>query len=402
MDMDIVLLKATCKKLSSFSEGILDIDFTADKRVYDYEKEENIVSHLFNSIYKLNSMAFVGINAAGKTTALNIISSILDIYIGNASLKYDMTLNRYFDDLLEIETYYFQKEEKAIYKIYSLIKKDSENKSVYFKEETLYKKKITGQTNKNNIYHFDESNKTLSRKKVDSDSMVFLKKEDSIFSSIMNKNDDHNTYIFDMCQTTNHNYLSNLSQKLMIPFVNYLDSSIESLEATPKKSPPTIEFTIKFKGNSGTTTVDYGELDDYLSSGTIKGISCLSNIVRVFKGGGYLIIDEIENHFNKSIVINIIRMFSSSLNNSGATLIFSTHYSEILDSIDRSDSIYVLNKTNEMSIKKFSKIASSKDRKDKKRSDLYLSGELNSAPSYKAYRALIESLREHLNGVIDK
>jgi AAA15 family ATPase/GTPase len=257
------------------------------------------------------------------------------------------------------------------------------------------------QTNKSNIYQFADNDKSLDRADTNNGSMVFLKKEDSIFSSIMNKNDSNSNYIFDMCQTTNHNILSSLTSNLIMPFANYLDSSIETLELEPKpkKSPSTIEFKIKYKGHNNAVTIDWGELEEYLSSGTIKGISCLSNIVKAFECGGYLLIDEIENHLNKSIVVNIINMFTSSLNTRGATLIFTTHYSEILDSIDRSDSIYVLNKNNGMVINKFSKLASGKDRKDKKRSDLILSGELNSAPGYKAYRTLVDSLNENLTGV---
>lgn len=38
--------------------------------------------------------------------------------------------------------------------------------------------------------------------------------------------------------------------------------------------------------------------------------------------GGYLLIDELENHFNKAIVENIIEFFQSDVNKNGATIIF--------------------------------------------------------------------------------
>lgn len=50
------------------------------------------------------------------------------------------------------------------------------------------------------------------------------------------------------------------------------------------------------------------ELEKYLSSGTIKGINILFNAMVVLQSGGYLLVDEIENHLNKSIVINLINL----------------------------------------------------------------------------------------------
>jgi AAA15 family ATPase/GTPase len=47
-----------------------------------------------------------------------------------------------------------------------------------------------------------------------------------------------------------------------------------------------------------------------LSSGTIKGINFLENTYSVLKNGGYLIIDEIENHMHKKLVQTIIRFFT--------------------------------------------------------------------------------------------
>ena len=63
----------------------------------------------------------------------------------------------------------------------------------------------------------------------------------------------------------------------------------------------------------------------------------------VLKDGGYLIVDEIENHFNKEIVSTLIRFFmDGKINKNGGMLIFSTHYPELLDEYDRNDSILLL------------------------------------------------------------
>jgi len=66
-------------------------------------------------------------------------------------------------------------------------------------------------------------------------------------------------------------------------------------------------------------------------------------IIAVLKIGGSLIIDEIENSFHKNLVENIIMIFNDKrINNNNATLIFSTHYVEILDIFRRRDNIFVM------------------------------------------------------------
>ena len=42
------------------------------------------------------------------------------------------------------------------------------------------------------------------------------------------------------------------------------------------------------------------------SSGTIKGIITFSMVKEVLHSGGYLLVDEIENHFNKEIVTTLV------------------------------------------------------------------------------------------------
>ena len=157
-------------------------------------------------------------------------------------------------------------------------------------------------------------------------------------------------------------------------------------------------FEIKFNQHENVLAVEPRDLELYLSSGTIKGISCFSAIAIALSRGGYVLIDEIENHLNKTIVIGLISLFSSRINEKGATLLYSTHYSEILDSLGRSDGIYLLDKEGSIELKKFSSAAGSRDRKDKKKSDLVLSGVLAKAPSYPAYRRMLTQMNAFLWG----
>ena len=68
----------------------------------------------------------------------------------------------------------------------------------------------------------------------------------------------------------------------------------------------------------------------------------MPGILKVLKTGGYYLIDEFENHFNKKIIEFLLGLFTDVRTNpKSACLIFSTHYPEILDFITRTDDIYI-------------------------------------------------------------
>ena len=55
-----------------------------------------------------------------------------------------------------------------------------------------------------------------------------------------------------------------------------------------------------------------------------------------------LIVDEIENHFHKTLVENMISLYKDkTVNKNNASLIFTTHYCELLDLFNRQDNIYI-------------------------------------------------------------
>ena len=79
-----------------------------------------------------------------------------------------------------------------------------------------------------------------------------------------------------------------------------------------------------------------------LSSGTTKGITLYTAAIQALLDGNTFIIDEIENHFHKTLVENLISIFKDkTVNKKGASLIFSTHYCELLDLFGRNDNIWI-------------------------------------------------------------
>ena len=162
----------------------------------------------------------------------------------------------------------------------------------------------------------------------------------------------------------------------------FLDSSIEYLECNKKEKG--IDIRLKFYGKEEIIINNTSVLGQYLSSGTIKGLSVFMSAVFAFVEGGYLIIDEIENHFNREIVANLIRFFmDSKVNKKGATIIFSTHYSELLDEFDRNDSVYIVRNKDGIATENLAEVLK---RNDLKRSEVYDSDYLGgTVPSYESY-----------------
>ena len=384
------ILKTKIRGLSYFKNGEFEFDFFASKNVNFYEKESKNVSHVINKLYKLNSIALLGINASGKTTSLKLVLAMLNIFIKNKSLSEDdiPEIGNYFDDEVICENYIFNQE--RIYKIVSIISKDKSN-SLYFKDEVIYRKKVKKTESKDKIFtNFEE---TISRKDID---VTYLKKTDSIFSGVLNKKNHQlvEDSVVDLTNITDVNKIQYFANDMDISYVNFLDDSIESLifEEDTKK------FKIRFKYSKELIESNIVDLNRFLSSGTIKGIMILLNIQFILNSGGYLIIDELENHLNKSIAVQLIKLFNSNINKNSATLIFTTHYIEITDFIDRSDSIYVLKKNPLINIEKMSNIIGEKDRSDRKKSDLILSGSygLGTAPKNSSYKMMRESMNKSI------
>lgn len=373
------ILYAKVEGIKNFENDTFEMDYTTNKRVSVEEVGGN-VTRVKNSLYKLNTVAITGKNASGKTTALNIIKGIQDIYLNNESLTPDNSLVRYLKPTATIHVKIF--DAAYIYSIQSHVINSKDD--VYFENEIINRLKVTSKFNKK-IYDDDRNYESfLSRRALDTD---YLKKEDSIFSGILNQKEALNKS-YDLIMHTNFNFLSYYSESMSEDMVKLLDSGIEEFTIHPDvhENDKMPKFKIKFKGIPETIHSDLMDLEDYLSSGTIRALNIFGSIIRVLHTGGYLIIDEIENHLNKRIIQLIIEFFTGELNVNGATLIFSTHYVEVLDTIDRSDAIYVTQKKPKSDIHRFSDLLGDKDRNDKKKSDLFLSGIIDTMPTYQSYR----------------
>ena len=95
---------------------------------------------------------------------------------------------------------------------------------------------------------------------------------------------------------------------------------------------------------NGERIMSDAQLIHFLSSGTTKGILLYTLMAASLKEGFNLLIDDAENHFHKTLVENMIGLYKDkSVNRNNATLIFTTHYCEVLDQMDRQDNIWICN-----------------------------------------------------------
>lgn len=394
--MEIKLLRTSIEGLKLFENNRMDLNFIATKKVKQEEVDEHIVEHLIGSIYKQNLIAFAGINASGKTTALKLITMILELFMQNKSLE-NLSNEEVLEHLDEtstlVNTFYFNKD---IYELTSIISRN-ENNRYEFITEYLKVKPARPNISKEKLFDFVDINPFLTRDKVEELTMGFLRSDTSIFMQVLRKAGALNgeRFIYDMTGFTNFNIFGTLNI-IPVGYIRYLDPNIEEIEfLNPDNTKQYSKLIVKLKFyGQEPKEVSIIDLWKYLSSGTIKGLNLLLAIEKALKTGGYIVIDEIENHLNKTVAITLINLFKSEINNKNATLIFSTHYSEILDDIDRTDSIYFNTKTN--GAIQLTNLSEHSTRSDKKKSNIYLSGALGTAPKYAGYQALKKSLKNEI------
>lgn len=375
------LLKIAINGLPHFKNR-LDIDFVALQRVDDYDKER--LCHVFSNIYVNKAISFVGINASGKTTILRAISFVMKM-LNNESLN-NIRSKAILDDMDDnhqviITTYFYDghdvnKLETAIVKEISEV--DGSEKLI-IKDEKLWSKDGARVKTKKNLFDFTEADLKQKRDKNEQ----YLMDDVSIIVA-ENKKKNMSLFICDMLEWTDHNIL-NVLGRFPKELLTFLDPSIEYLECSLKEKK--VDIRLKFYGKEEIAINSLTVLENHLSSGTIKGLGVFMSATFSFAEGGYLIVDEIENHFNREIVATLIRFFmDEKVNKNGATILFSTHYSELLDEFDRNDSIYIVRNKEGIGAENLSNILK---RNDIKKSEVYDSGYLGgTVPAYEAYMAL--------------
>lgn len=376
------ILRITAQGLPLFKED-LDICFYTQQRVSEDDKDS--LYKMGTSYYLHSACAFIGINASGKTSVLKIINLALSIVknepINHVEAKSILggtekaTICTYFYDNRKyvccLETVIAAKKAKVGNYIYSIL------------SERMWEKPISSVKSKKYLTDFTGM-KPAKVRRADEE---FLPDDVSLIISHNRKAND-TVEVFSLLSYTNMNVLP-FTEDIPLEVIAFLDPTIEMLRFEQLEGKTFIH--LKFRDEDEIILNNAAELEQYLSSGTIKGIITFSMVKEVLQSGGYLLVDEIENHFNKEIVATLMRFFMDSrLNKKGGILIFTTHYPELLDEYDRNDGIGIVRNRNGITVENLSYILK---RNDIKKSDAYQSGFLEgTTPAYEAYLRLKKNL----------
>lgn len=377
------LLRITADGLPLFKKQ-LDICLYAQQRTSS--EQRNTLYPLFSNIYLNLANGLIGINASGKTSVLKLVLLSLGI-INNEPINHietkdilgntqQATLHIFFYSEINREICHLET------KISSL--QTDENSNVYkILSENLWSKPATEAITRKSLLDFTQTDLVMCRSNQES----FLPDDVSIVIA-RNKKTGEKAKVINLLQFTNINVLP-FSEDIPAEIITYLDPTVESLRFDEHDQKTIIR--LKFKAKDEIVMSDPVLLNNYLSSGTIKGIITFTLAQKVLQAGGYLVVDEIENHFNKEIVITLMRFFmDSKMNKKGGVLIFSTHYPELLDEYDRNDSIFIVRNRNGIVVENLNMILK---RNDIKKSDAYQSGFLEgTTPAYEAYMRLKKSM----------
>ncbi len=404
------LLKLRVDGLTLFKNKRLELDFIATDRVSrDEEGNVSDVTQLAggSAVYTQNVMGIVGVNAAGKTTVLNLVRFVLGYMSGNYVMRQFATganLMGKLEDRMTISCAFYEK--GSYYLIESWLKAAAKRGDstrmvegslvapLVFEDEWLWA--CPARMSRKAILDIDQ---------LKSDSTLLLKRNGGAGDEHV-LNDAQRTFLGDdmsiVTIITGRKSVPVEYPERSLPLVNLptpvvqaFDSSIEYLNWNNENQV----FHLKFKDEPAERVVNASVATAMLSNGTVLGAELVDRAIGALKSGGYLIVDEIETGLNRSLVGTVIELFASPVTNPhGATLLFSTHYSELLDVLRRKDNVIVLvrNESFETEVIKYSdRIA----RIENKKSDVIINNVIKgSMPKYPDVRAMRNYVRERVNG----
>ncbi len=381
------LLRIEASGMPLFKEK-LTMTFYAQQRV-----AENDRAFLFplmpDSKYCLNcANAIIGMNASGKTSVLKVILLVLDL-LSNEPINHSETRDILGDTKHAVLKINFLSDNGDLCQLETHIAAVPAGRDLtyHITNETLWVKPFSSIKTKKMLVDFSDIAPYAAR----TNEVSFLPDDTSIIIAF-NKKHGQNTSVRSLLSLNNRNVLP-VSDRIPSEVIQFLDPTIQSLAFDHAGPKGTIH--LKFKGQKEIILSDPAELNSCLSSGTIKGIVTFTLAVDVLKNGGYLVIDQLENHFNKEITATLIRFFTdASLNRNGGILIFTTHYPEILDEFERNDPIFITRNRDGITVNNLHDLLK---RNDLKKSDAYQSGFLEATvPSYEAYLKLRKNIQSTL------
>ena len=312
-------------------------DFTIDlvaKSKKTSEDKEYELQEIADDLYVFNTVAFVGKNASGKTSAIELMECCYSILS-----EFRLEDKHYNYDNVKLEIIFYYK--GNIYKYTTGLKSDPNlGSKANFTEQHIYQKKYYKSKVKE-IYAVEGFEEITGFGELPEDTSIvfFILKKKATRAVYFNCNGEGaDTYhlLFRAMKTYK------IPENILVKVIKIFDDKIKSLEMVDEKHYKLIyQDHVKELSDS--------ELVYILSSGTTKGVLLYIFVVAALENGFDLLIDEVENHFHKTLVENMISLFKDkTLNKKYATLMFTTHYCEVLDLFNRQDNIWIAKSDNKI------------------------------------------------------
>lgn len=301
------------------------------------EDKEYELQEIADDLYVYNTMAFVGKNASGKTTAVELLDCCYSI-LGEFRLE-----GKHYDyNGIELDMIFYH--EGGLYRYITTLQADTslDNKAIFTKQH-IFKKKYF-KTKLRTVLQTDDYVELTDLGELPEDtSKVFfvLKKKytRALYFDSLGEGYDTYSLLFKALQ----NY--KIPDEIFINIIQIFDENIQTIKKMD-------DHNYKLCYQKQIRTVSDKELLYLLSSGTTKGILLYTLMVASLKNGFDLIVDEIENHFHKTLVENMISLYKDKLvNKKNSTLIFTTHYCEMLDLFNRRDNIWIAKSEEKVGLK---------------------------------------------------
>ena len=367
------LLKIVASNFKLCEEN-LTISFvpTGNKTIADKEFE---LQEIDDNLYVFNTLGIIGKNASGKTTIVELLSIIYDIF-SNYRINSSKKIFKFIDKPLNLDITFYHN--GTIYRYLTTLYKNTnsvDNTSVFFKNEKLYKRNYK----KNHIrelFNYEKFEEIKSDIKLPEDtSIIYSLLKDISLRGIYCPSDD---YMYkDYSQTFNIYKLLDNNLAIITSLLKMFDEHLDNIKMINEN-----KYKIIYT-NGSTKEVSNFELQEILSSGTTKGFCLFTFVIYSLRTGTDLIIDEIENHFHKTLVENLVNLYKDkSVNKKNATLIFTTHYCELLDLFGRSDNIYISKYNETITLENMH--TNYKFRSELSKSNKFYSNEFNTNVNYDA------------------
>ena len=302
------LLRVKANNFKNCADGFT-IDLVAKSRKTAEDKEYEL-QEIAPDLHVYNTMAFIGKNASGKTSAIELLDMAYSILGG-----FRIEDKHYSYDGVELEIIFYH--EGYIFLYETVLGSDKLENRAVFTKEGVYRKKYY-KTNVRDIYNRDDFEKmpvslfSSSRKELDTfleDGHSLLPEDTSRLFYTLGKRTTRAVY-FDSYEAGTDTYrltfnaLKNygIDSSILGRVLRIFDENVESLEMLDEKN-----YKLTFKGEI--KTISDTQLIHLLSSGTTKGLLLYILMVASLKEGFDLLIDEVENHFHKTLVENMISLY---------------------------------------------------------------------------------------------